>query len=123
MYRLIFYVALSIALSSLGCSTKQASRKLPNIILIVADDLGYNDLSCYRTANDSLSKISSTSQTPHIDKLAKDGMRFTNFYCGAAVCSPSRAALLTGRNKTRLGIYNWIPANTPSAFGTKNIMG
>jgi arylsulfatase A len=56
---------------------------------------------------------SPTCQTPFIDDLAKNGMYFTDFYCGAAVCSPSRAALLTGRNKTRLGIYNWIPPEVP----------
>lgn len=106
-------IALSIVLTVFGCTTKQGSEKLPNIILIVADDLGYNDLSCYRAANNNQSELASTSETPHIDKLAKDGIRFTNFYSGAAVCSPSRAALLTGRNKTRLGIYNWIPADTP----------
>ena len=54
-----------------------------------------------------------TSNTPNIDKLAESGIRFTDFYCGAAVCSPSRSALMTGRNATRVGIYNWIPENSP----------
>ncbi len=54
-----------------------------------------------------------TCHTPHIDDLAGNGILFTSFYSGAAVCSPSRASLLTGRNKTRLGIYNWIPPNVP----------
>jgi len=80
---------------------------------MVADDLGYNDLSCYRNTGRAQQESSSGSQTPFIDKIAREGMYFTNFYSGAAVCSPSRAALLTGRNKTRLGIYNWIPEGVP----------
>jgi arylsulfatase A len=51
--------------------------------------------------------------TPNIDKLSEQGIIFTDFYAGAAVCSPSRSALLTGRNAVRNGIYNWIPANSP----------
>jgi arylsulfatase A len=80
--------------------------------VFLADDLGTNDVSSYRTDRPLVDKPS-TAQTPFIDRIAKNGMRFTDFYCGAPVCSPSRAALLTGRNATRLGIYNWIPSNTP----------
>lgn len=71
----------------------------PNIIILLADDLGYRDLSCYG---------STQVYTPNIDKLATEGMRFTDFYAGSAVCSPSRAALLTGRSSVRAGIYSWI---------------
>src|SRR3974377_1476216 len=59
----------------------------PNIILIVADDLGYGDLGCY-----GQTKI----KTPNLDKLAAEGMRFTDFYAGSTVCAPSRCALMTG---------------------------
>ena len=89
------------------------SAKKPNIIIIVADDLGYSDLSCYRNLYPDQGGFSPTSQTPNIDKLAGEGMLFTDFYSGAAVCSPSRAALITGRNASRSGIYNWIPDNSP----------
>ena len=75
------------------------SRQLPNIILLLADDLGYRDLSCYG---------STQVKTPNLDKLAAGGMRFTDFYAGSAVCSPSRAALMTGRSSVRAGIYSWI---------------
>ena len=85
----------------------------PNIILILADDMGCNDLTCYRQTHDRFCPSPPTSQTPNLDKMAGEGIRFTNFYCGAAVSSPSRAVLLTGRNATRLGIYNWIPPNQP----------
>src|ERR1041385_1228034 len=64
-----------------------ASQRKPNIIFILADDLGYGDLGCY-----GQTKI----KTPNIDKLASEGMRFTNFYAGSTVCAPSRGCLMTG---------------------------
>ncbi len=67
----------------------------PNIIVVFADDLGYGDLGCY-----DAEKI----KTPHLDRMAEEGIRFTDFYCCAAVCSPSRAGLLTGRYHIRMGI-------------------
>jgi arylsulfatase A-like enzyme len=79
--------ALLISSSIAGC--KQATERPPNIILIVADDMGYGDLGCY--GNEII-------KTPHIDKLAKEGIRFTQNYAGSAVSSPSRCALLTGKH-------------------------
>ncbi|KAG7456170.1 hypothetical protein MATL_G00248930 [Megalops atlanticus] len=70
--------------------------QLPNFILLFADDLGFGDLGCYGHPS---------SATPNLDKLASNGLRFTDFYCSSPVCSPSRAALLTGRYQTRSGIY------------------
>ncbi|WP_339925604.1 sulfatase [uncultured Cyclobacterium sp.] len=75
------------------------NKQLPNIVLLLADDLGYRDLSCYG---------STQVNTPNLDNLAAKGMRFTDFYAGSAVCSPSRAALMTGRSSVRAGIYSWI---------------
>lgn len=75
------------------------SGQLPNIVLLLADDLGYRDLSSYG---------STQVNTPNLDKLAAEGMRFTDFYAGSAVCSSSRAALMTGRSSVRAGIYSWI---------------
>ena len=70
----------------------------PNIILINCDDLGYGDLGCYgSTKND----------TPALDTLAKDGMRFTDFYMASPVCSPSRAAMLTGCYPPRISFANF----------------
>jgi len=66
----------------------------PNVILIMADDLGYGDLSCYG---------SKKNRTPVLDQLAADGIRLTNFYSGATVCTPSRMALLTGCYPSRVG--------------------
>ena len=72
----------------------------PNIVLILADDLGYGDLRF----NNSQSPI----ETPNLNKLAKEGVIFTDAYSSSAMCSPSRAGLLTGRTPTRMGIHNWI---------------
>jgi arylsulfatase len=81
----------------------KAGSAKPNIIVIFADDLGYGDLSCYG------SKIS----TPNLDRMAQEGMRFTHFYSASPVCSPSRAALMTGRYPTRYGIPRVIdPTDT-----------
>ncbi|KAK2894512.1 hypothetical protein Q8A67_011741 [Cirrhinus molitorella] len=68
----------------------------PNFVLLFADDLGYGDLGCFGHPS---------SLTPNLDRLAANGLRFTDFYVTSPVCSPSRAALLTGRYQTRSGIY------------------
>nr|XP_054487542.1 LOW QUALITY PROTEIN: arylsulfatase A [Agelaius phoeniceus] len=73
-----------------------AAAARPNFVLVLADDLGFGDLGSYGHPS---------SATPHLDRLAARGLRFTDFYSSAAVCSPSRAALLTGRLPVRSGIY------------------
>ncbi|QHW33468.1 sulfatase-like hydrolase/transferase [Paenibacillus rhizovicinus] len=67
----------------------------PNLIVIYCDDLGYGDLGCYGSED---------IQTPHLDRLAEEGVRFTNWYSNSPVCSPSRASLLTGRYPARTGV-------------------
>jgi arylsulfatase A len=89
-----------LAVSVVGAAT--SSR--PNIILILADDLGWTDLSCYG---------SGLYETPHIDRLARDGMRFTQAYSACTVCSPTRAAILTGKYPARLHLTDWIPGQMP----------
>ena len=76
------------------------SPRPPNIVLIVADDLGWADIG----ANGA-----SFYRTPHIDSLARDGVRFTDAYAAAPVCSPTRAALLTGKHPARLHLTDWLP--------------
>ncbi len=88
----------------LALKQKTGKDTLPNILLIMADDLGYGDLSCYG---------SSLIHTPHLDSLARQGMKFTQFYAGASVCSPSRVALMTGRYPIRAGFSSVI---TPTAL-------
>ena len=73
----------------------------PNFILIMADDLGYNDLGCYG---------SEIIQTPNIDQLARNGIRFTDYHSNGTVCSPTRAALLTGRYQQRAGLEAVVTA-------------
>jgi arylsulfatase len=80
-----------------------APSRPPNIVFILCDDLGYGDLGCYGGG----------IRTPNIDSLARDGMRFTHFYSANPVCSPSRAALMTGRYPTRVGVPRvFFPTDT-----------
>jgi len=87
-----------------GAGAVAADSEPPNVILIVADDLGWTDLGCYG---------SDLYESPHIDSLARDGMRFTANYSACTVCSPTRAALLTGKYPARLHITDWIPGLPP----------
>lgn len=77
-----------------AAKVRKAGRK-PNFVIIFADDLGYGDISCYNPE---------ATRTPHLDRLAAEGLRSTDFFVPANVCSPSRAALLTGRYPMRCGI-------------------
>ena len=79
-------------------------RRPPNIVFILADDLGWTDLGCFG---------SSFYQTPNIDRLAQQGMRFTSAYAACPVCSPTRASILTGKYPARLHLTDWIPGRTP----------
>jgi arylsulfatase A len=81
------------ARASAPADAKPSAR--PNFILIFADDLGYADLGCYGAKG---------FKTPHLDRMAAEGLRFTSFYTGCSVCSGSRAALLTGRHYQRVGV-------------------
>lgn len=92
-------------LPNLSWSAGGLGTSLPNIILIMADDLGYGDISCYGST-----KIS----TPNIDSLARGGMKFTDYHSNCPVCSPTRAALLTGRYQQRSGIEGVIYAKGPT---------
>lgn len=76
----------------------------PNIVVILADDLGWMDLHCQ--GNPLL-------DTPQLDRLAKQGMRFTDAYAAAPVCTPTRAAMMTGKSPARLAITNHAPGHRP----------
>ncbi len=80
-----------------------AAPRPPNVIVILVDDFGVTDLSCYG---------SRLYETPNVDKLAKDGVRFTEGYSSCTVCSPTRSALLTGKIPARLHITDWIPGES-----------
>ncbi len=84
--------------------TSRLEDKRPNIIFIVADDLGFNDVSYNRRNNEHIFEVASHHvPTPHIDSIADTGAFFSNAYAGHATCSPSRAAIMTGRYATRFG--------------------
>ena len=89
-------VLLSLLCGALSAQTASA-RTTPNIVYILADDLGYGDLSCYGQK---------TLSTPHIDRLASEGLRFTQHYSGATVCAPSRCVLMTGLHSGHARIRN-----------------
>src|SRR5688572_23063892 len=98
------YLAVATLLLS-GAALRAADPpRRPNVVVILADDLGWTDLACYG---------SDLHQTPHLDRLAKDGMRFTQNYSACSVCSPTRAALLTGKYPARLHVTDWIPGAMP----------
>lgn len=83
-------------------------KRPPNVVFILIDDMGWNDIG----ANGSR-----FCKTPNIDRLASEGVRFTQAYASGAVCSPSRAGLLTGQNPARLHVTDWIPGNGPRKDG------
>tara|TARA_X000000950_G_scaffold263771_1_gene336335 strand:- start:535 stop:1938 length:1404 start_codon:yes stop_codon:yes gene_type:complete len=89
----VWIIFLSLILFS--CEKNEKLKK-PNFIIIFTDDLGYGDLGSYGHP---------TIKTPHLDQMAKEGMRFTQFYVGSSICTPSRAALLTGKLPVQTGMY------------------
>ncbi len=89
------FLLLSLVTSPASEASPTPDRRPPNIVVILADDLGYADLGCYGNPRNS---------TPHLDRLAREGMRFTDFHANGPMCSPTRAALLTGRYPQRVGI-------------------
>lgn len=106
VHRLRLAVVAALVILVLGLSkglTADSAARL-NVVLILADDLGWTDLGCFG---------SDLYRTPHIDRLAREGMRFTSNYSACTVCSPSRAALLTGKYPARLHITDWIPGLPP----------
>ena len=101
---LVAFVVSAVWISS----TKAANQSRPNIVMILADDLGYGDLGCFGAKD---------LKSPHIDNLAKRGLRFTNFYANCPVCSPTRAALLTGRYQDLVGVPGVIRTHADNNWG------
>ena len=88
-----------------GATTAFAQDRKPNLVVILAEDLGYGDLGCFGQK---------TLKTPRLDEMAKEGMRFTQFYAGSAVCAPSRYTMLTGKHTGRAAIRG--DSETPIAI-------
>lgn len=99
--RIKLVVAVICTIVSLCVAATSHAATRPNIVLFLIDDLGWRDLSC---------QDSTFYQTPHIDRLASEGARFTNAYAACAVCSPTRAAILTGKYPARLLLTDWLPS-------------
>jgi len=107
--RLVGALILSVVL--MGFSGVSAAEDLrPNLIFIMADDLGYGEVGCYGQK---------VIQTPHLDRMAAEGMRFTQFYAGATVCAPSRSVLMTGRHHGRTRVRGNAGQNNPRAQALK----
>ena len=96
--RNLFYVVMGVVLMGFLPAATSASQL--NIVIFYVDDLGYGDLGVYGHP---------VVKTPNIDRLASEGVRYLQFYAPAPLCSPSRAAMLTGRTPYRTGIRSWIP--------------
>lgn len=109
IFTIILFLTICIA-----CSTKKpiVAPPLPNIVLIFTDDQGYQDLSCYG---------SPTIKTPHIDQMAREGIKFTQFYVSQAVCSASRASLLTGCYANRIGIHGAFMPNVKKGLNPDEV--
>lgn len=97
-----YFLLIAIVFLLISCSKE---KNPPNLVLILVDDLGWADVKCNNPV--------SFYDTPNIDKLAASGVRFVNAYSANPVCSPSRAAILTGKHPNRLNITDWIPGDDP----------
>ena len=93
--------ALMMSKSAAAQQERRANNP-PNVVFILTDDLGWAELGCYGNA---------FNETPHLDKLARQGMRFTQAYAAASVCSPTRASLMTGQYPARVGITDYLRAD------------
>jgi arylsulfatase A len=100
------------AMSGAAAKPKSATGRKPNIVFILADDLGWAELGCYGNT---------FNETPNLDKLAKQGMRFTDAYAAAPVCSPYRAALMTGQYPARVGITDYLRPNDTNHLSTQYV--
>ena len=98
---------LGLEQQAAAAQRKSKSKKL-NFVFFLIDDLGWTDLSCYG---------STFYETPNIDRLASQGMRFTDAYAACPVCSPTRGSIMTGKYPARLGITQWIGGpNEPTPY-------
>ena len=104
------HILLFLPLASRGADA--LPRRTPNVVIIFCDDLGYADVGCYGAKG---------YQTPNIDRLARDGMRFTDFYVAQAVCSASRAALLTGCYPSRIGILGALSPKSRTGLHSNEV--
>ncbi len=101
---------LTCAGALLACTQKEHKTESPNIILFLVDDMGWTDTSV--SFGKTISDNNRYQKTPNMEKLAEQGVKFTNAYSASPVCSPTRCSILTGKNPARSQITNWIPGQT-----------
>ncbi len=99
-----FLRAMGLGAAMATSAGAYSAQKQPNFVVVLCDDLGYGDLGCYGHPH---------IKTPALDAFAQEGVRLTDCYAAAPVCSPSRAGMLTGRTPHRCGVFDWIPEKSP----------
>ena len=98
MHQLAQAIRIAVFSAGLTFATDSVAQDLPNIVIVYADDLGYGDLSCYNPQ--------AAYKTPRLDKMARDGIRFTDAHSPSTICSPSRYGLFSGQaNQHTLGLW------------------
>jgi arylsulfatase A-like enzyme len=102
MHKKLLYKILMVCMPLIAGCNSTGNNKKPNILFILVDDLGWSDLGYTG---------SSFYETPHVDELASQGFVFTDAYAACPVCSPSRAAIMSGKHPARLNLTDWIPGN------------
>ena len=102
--RVLSFILTSLLVLSSGVIAENSRNEArPNFLFLLVDDLGWADLACYG---------STFHETPHLDRLAKEGVRFTDAYTAASICSPTRASIMTGKHPVRVNITDWIPGSS-----------
>ena len=104
LFSLLLYSIFIITFTFTQSACSSQKKPPPNFVFILVDDLGWTDLGCYG---------STFYETPYLDALAQEGMQFTQAYASNPVCSPTRAAIMTGKYPTRVNITDWIPGDDP----------
>lgn len=107
MRRVVCLLFAALIATAVQCQSKENSKRPPNVIIFLVDDLGWTDVACYG---------SEFYETPNLDKLAKEGARFTNAYAACHVCSPSRASIMTGKYPARMNLTDWLPGRNDYVF-------
>ncbi|MFR9620209.1 MAG: sulfatase [Rikenellaceae bacterium] len=111
--RILGSILLPLGIVAVAGGSAQAKKsKAPNVLFIIADDLGWNDLACYG---------SQYYETPNLDRLAQQGVLFSNAYAACQVSSPSRASVMTGKYPANHGITDWIGAKAGTAWRSKGL--
>ncbi len=104
---LVLVLIVTTAYWDLRAADAEPNAKPPNFLFLLVDDLGWADVGCFG---------STFYETPHIDRLASRGMRFSQAYAACPVCSPTRASIMTGRHPVRVDITDWIPGMSADRF-------